>query len=116
MAAMLKAIRLSGTALLLSMSIIVGWPGPPTEAGPLPDLACRSLATLYARVPECFDPPEVAALQACIGAAQTELAPAPAPAPVPQPPRPQRVDRFRGEWPESAPWTTPDQFPYPTMW
>jgi len=115
-AAMLKAIRLSGTALLLSMSIIVGWPGPPTEAGPLPDLACRSLATLYARVPECFDPPEVAALQACIGAAQTELAPAPAPAPVPPPARPQRVDRFRGEWPESAPWTTPDQFPYPTMW
>ena len=111
---MLKAIRLSGTALLLSMSIIVGWPWPPTEAGPPPDLACRSLAALYARVPECFDPPEVAALQACIGATQTDLAPAPAPAPPPA--RAQHGDRFRGDWPNSAPWTTPDQFPYPTMW
>ena len=110
---MSKAFRLSVVALMMSAYIILGWPWPPTEAGPLPDLACRSLATLYARVPECFDPRDFAALQSCIGAAQTELAPAPA-----QPPPPaQRVDRFRGDWPESAPWTTPpDRFPYPTMW
>ena len=111
---MLKAIRLAGTALIMSVSIIVGWPGTPTDAGPLPDLACRSLAALYARVPEGFEPPDVAALQACLGAAHTELAPGPTP--VPPAARAQRVDRFRGDWPESAPWTTPDQFPYPTMW
>ncbi|HTX51820.1 MAG TPA: hypothetical protein VMD08_00315 [Candidatus Baltobacteraceae bacterium] len=110
---MTKVFRRSLGALFVSLSTVLSWPGPPTEAGPLPDLACRSLAALYARVPEQFDPQDIAALQGCIGAALAQLAPVPLRPPAPA----QRVDRFKGDWPESAPWTTPpDRFPYPMMW
>ena len=112
---MSKAHRLSVAALIMSVSMILAGPWPPTKTGPIPDLACRSLAALYARRPEYFDAQDVAALHACIGTAQAEVVPVPTPM---QPAaRTQRVDRFRGDWPESAPWTTPpNPFPYPTMW
>ncbi len=112
--------RPSVLALITIVNILVGWPCPPLEAGPNPDAACRSLAALYARMPEYFDVQDLSALQTCIGTAQSELQPVqaqepPMPTAVPPPVGPQRVDRFKGVWSESAPWTTPGD-PYPTVW
>ncbi len=76
------------------------------------DLACRSLAALYARVPAQFDPQDLAALQACIELQSAGASPGPVQLPGAQP-----VNRFPEQWPASAPWTTTsDPWPYPTMW
>ncbi len=111
--------RPSVLALIAGVAILLGSPCPPLEAGPDPDPACRSLAALYARTPESFDAQDVAALHTCIGAAQSVVEPAQAPVPVPaaapRPIGPQRVNRFNGDWPQSAPWATLDGA-YPNVW